>query len=301
MYGPHPFGRPASGTKEIVSKITSAQCREFHKKTFVPNRTTVILVGDFVADEMIERIVYQTADWKPSQDKPLAVVAPPELDGQIQKIISDPTASQTHVFIGHIGITRKNPDYYKLLVMDNVLGTGPGFTDRLSASLRDRQGLAYTVRATIADSAGEQPGTFTGYIGTFPEKFTTVRDGFMKEVNRIRDEPPTTQEVDDAKKYLLGSLPFRLTTSAQVAGELLAAERYGLGYDVLEKYREAVSKVTPADVQAVAKQYLNPKKIAIVAVGPINANGQPLPMKAADKTPPPASSNTPAEKKDSDR
>ena len=302
VYGTHPYGRPASGTKEIVSKITAKECREFHRKTFVPNRTTVILVGDFVAEEMIKLIEEQTAEWKPSQDKPITVVAPPELDGQIQKIISDPTASQTHVFIGHLGITRKNPDYYKLLVMDNVLGTGPGFTDRLSASLRDRQGLAYTVRATIADSAGEQPGTFTGYIGTFPEKFTTVRDGFMKEVNRIRDEPPTAQEVDDAKKYLLGSLPFRLTTSAQVAGELLAAERYGLGYDVLEKYREAVSKVTPADVQAVAKQYLNPKKIAIVAVGPINAAGKPLPMKApADETPPPAFSNTPAEQKDSDR
>src|SRR5437763_5044356 len=143
--------------------------------------------------------------------------------------------------------------------MDNVLGTGPGFTDRLSSTLRDRQGLAYTVNATITNSAGTQPGTFTGYIGTFPDKFTWVRDGFLKEVEKLRAEPPTAQEVEDAKKYLLGSLPFRFTTAESVAGELLAAERYGLGFDFLEKYRAEVGAVTPADVQAMAKKHLDPK------------------------------------------
>ena len=54
----------------------------------------------------------------------------------VERIVSDPTAAQVHVYIGHLGITRNNPDFYKLLVMDNVLGTGPGFTDRLSATLR---------------------------------------------------------------------------------------------------------------------------------------------------------------------
>ena len=87
-----------------------------------------------------------------------------------EKIVPDTTAAQIHVFIGHLGIKRNDPDYYKLLVMDNVLGTGPGFTDRLSANLRDRQGLAYTVTAQITGSAGDEPGTFTGYIGTFPEQ-----------------------------------------------------------------------------------------------------------------------------------
>ena len=74
--------------------------------------------------------------------------------------------------------------------------TGPGFTGRLSATLRDRQGLAYTVNATITPSAGDQPGTFTGYIGTFPDKFTWVRDGFLKEINKLRsDELRAGQEL----------------------------------------------------------------------------------------------------------
>ena len=77
---------------------------------------------------------------------------------------------------------RSDPNYYKLLVMDNVLGTGSGFTDRLSANLRDRQGLAYTVNASITGDAGEEPGTFTCFIGTFPDKLAAVKDGCLKEI-----------------------------------------------------------------------------------------------------------------------
>src|SRR5262249_30001486 len=140
---------------------------------------------DFKADELAKKVEGLTSGWKAAGMKPPPAPAPPKATAVVEKIVSDSAAAQVHVFIGHLGITRKNPDYYKLLVMDNVLGTGPGFTDRLSATLRDRQGLAYTVNATIASSAGNEIGTFTGYIGTFPDKFVWVRDGFMKEVNKI--------------------------------------------------------------------------------------------------------------------
>lgn len=276
IYGDHPYGRSAYGKKEVVSKFTQADLKAFHAAAYGPDTTTVVVVGDFDSAEMAKKIEKLTANWKPTGRKTPKPAAPAAADKPTQKLVSDPTAAQTHVYLGHLGITRDNPDYYKLLVMDNVLGTGPGFTDRLSSTLRDRQGLAYTVTATITPSAGDQPGTFTGYIGTFPDKFTWVRDGFLKEFNKIRDEPPTKQEVDDAKKYLLGSLPFKLTSNEDVAGQLLAAERYGLGFDYLEKYRDAVGAVTPADVQAVAKKYLDPKKLVVVAVGPIDETGKPL-------------------------
>ena len=193
-----------------------------------------------------------------------------------QKIITDPDAAQVHVYLGHRGIKRDNPDYYNLLVMDNVLGTGPGFTDRLSANLRDRQGLAYTVNAQIASSAGSQVGTFTGSIGTFPDKFTWVRDGFLNEIRKLRDQPPTKQEVDDAKQYLTGSLAFQAITCEQTAALLLSIDQYGLGLNYLDDYRKAVSAVTPADVQAMAKKYIDPDRLHLIAVGAIDAEGKPL-------------------------
>lgn len=275
VYGEHPSGRPSLGKKEIVEKLTAADVKAFHKLAFAPNFATVAVVGDFNTDEMLKKITALTKDWKKSDLGKPDVKAPPARTGG-EKIVSDANAAQTHVFIGHLGIKRNDPDYYKLLVMDNVLGVGPGFTDRLSSNLRDRLGLAYTVNASIANSAGKEQGAFTGFVGTFPDKFLDVKHGFLKEVNKIRDEEPTKQEVEDAKKYLLGSLPFKFTTMGAVAGELLAAERYGLGFDYLEKYRKEVDAVTPADVQAMAKKHLDPKALTIVAVGAIDKDGKPL-------------------------
>ena len=278
VYGKHPFGRPALGKKDIVAKLTPADCMAFHAAVFVPNNSIVVVVGDFNTAELTKKIEALTKDWKRAELPPLNPPAPPKPSGG-ETIVSDPDASQVHVYIGEMGIKRDNPDYYKLLVMDYVLGTGPGFTDRLSATLRDRQGLAYTVRAAITSSAGTQPGVFQGYIGTFPKSYLDVRHGFLKEVNRIRDEPATKQEVEDAKQYLLGSLPFRFTTLAGIAGQLMSAEQNALGFDFLEKYQKDVAAVTPEDVQAVAKKYLDPKALTIVAVGPIDKDGKPIAAK----------------------
>lgn len=275
VYGDHPSGRPSLGKKDVVEKLTQADVKAFHALTFAPNFTTVAVVGDFDSAEMLKKIAALTKDWKLSSSPKPVVAAPPKPMGG-EKIVSDPNAAQVHVYIGHLGITRDHPDYHKLLVLDNVLGVGPGFTDRLSSNLRDRLGLAYTVRASVTESAGKQQGAFTGFVGTFPDKFLDVKFGFLKEVNKLRDEPSTQQEVDDAKKYLLGSLPFKFASSSGVAGELLAAERYGLGFDYLDKFRKEVGAVTPADVQAMAKKHLTPEALTIVAVGAIDKDGKPL-------------------------
>lgn len=277
IYGEHPYGRvPAK--PEVVKELTPKDLRQFHKKLFVPNNTVVAIVGDFDSEAIVAGIKKRTAEWKAAKfDKP----SPPALPAPASKeqVISDPNAAQLAVFMGHQGIKRSNPDYYKLLVMDYVLGTGSGFTDRLSANLRDRQGLAYSVNAQITSTAGDEPGTFLGYIGTFPDKYDAVKKGFLAEVKRIREEPPTKDEVESAKDYLIGSLAFTMNTNEDVAGMLLAIDRYQLGTNYLEEYRKKVAAVTPEDVTAVAKQYLQPDKLIIIAAGAIDADGKPLPEK----------------------
>jgi zinc protease len=185
--------------------------------------------------------------------------------------------------MGHVGIRRDNPDYFKLLVMDYVLGTGPGFTDRLSARLRDREGLGYSVSANITGSAGEQPGTFACYIGTYPKTFAAAKKGFLEELHRIRNEKPPPEEVEDAKKYLLGHLPFQFTTTQRIADQLLTVERYHLGLDYYDKYRKAVAAVTPEDVQDVARRYLDPEHMVLVVVGAVDPEGKPLEKAPAPK------------------
>jgi zinc protease len=277
IYGPNnPLGRPALGRRPIVEKLTADDCRVFHKPRYVPNNTVVALVGDFVTADVVPEITRLTQAWKPSPPPKVELPPIPSLPQFTQRIISMPQSAQLYVYLGHAGIMRLDPDYYKLLVMDYVLGTGTGFTDRLSSTLRDRQGLAYSVSASITNNAAEVVGTFTGSIGTFPDKFTAVKDGFLKEINRIRDEAPTVQEVADAKTYLLGSLPFHYTSNGLIAEQLLQIERFGLGFDYLDTFRREIAAVTPADVQAVARKHLHPEQMALVAAGPVDAVGKPL-------------------------
>jgi zinc protease len=283
VYGQHPYGRPELGTAKTVEALTPADCAAFHHKLFVPNNTTLAVVGDFDSREVIAEVTRRTAGWKKA---PLEVPELPAVEKPkdfTQTILTMPQAAQLHFYMGHVGVRRDNPDYYKLLVMDYVLGTGPGFTDRLSGRLRDREGLAYTVSANIANSADTQPGVFTCYIGTDKKHFARVKREFLEELNRIRDEEPSAREVNDAKAYLLGNLLLQFTTDAGIAGQLLSVERHRLGFDYLEKYKAAVAAVTAADVQAVARKYLDPKRMALIAAGPIDAQGQPVPTLAPPK------------------
>ncbi len=281
-YGKSPLGRSLLTERKTLEKLTPEDCKAFHRKVFLPNNTIIAVVGDFDSKTVIDEITPPTMAAKKT-DLARPVVPPVEQPKEFtQKILTMGDATQLHFYMGHPGVKRNNPDYYKLLVMDYVLGTGPGFTDRLSARLRDREGLAYTVTANISSSAGEEPGLFTCYIGTFPDKFAEVKKQFLEELNKIRDEPPTAQEVEDAKQYLLFNLPFRFTTNDNIATQLVYIERNGLGFDFLEQYRKAVGAVTPEDVQAVAKKFLDPTHMVLVAAGPIDEKGNPI-----AKAPPP--------------
>ncbi len=278
VYGKHPLGRPSSGLADTIRKLTPEDCATFHSQVFVPNNTLLAIAGDFDSKQMIEEIKRLTADWKKGEvpHPTLGLVEKPA--EFTQKIIKMPDAAQLHFYMGHVGVRRNFPEYYKLLVMDYVLGTGTGFTDRLSSNLRDRLGLAYTVSANITNTATEEPGAFTCYIGAKPENFQKVKDLILKELNRIRDEKPKDEEVEDVKQYLLGSQAFKMESASSIVRELLLVERFGLGFDYLDDYRKAVSAVTPADVQAVAKKFLDPKRMFLVATGAIDEKGKPLKM-----------------------
>jgi zinc protease len=276
VYGKHPYGSPNGGRRATVEKLTPQDCAAFHRRLFVPNNTLLAVVGDFDSRQVAEEVQRLTADWKKA---PVPKPEPPPVEKPkqfTQKMLTMPEAAELHLYLGHVGIRRNNPDYFKLLVMDHVFGTGTGFTDRLSARLRDREGLAYTVAANITSSADEEPGLFSFYINPQPQNLAKVKTMFLEELKRLRSEPPTAEEVEDVKKYLLGSLPFQLTTNDSVAGLLLSVERFGLGLGYLDDYRKAVAAVTPADVLAAAQKYLDPEHLTLVAAGAIDENGRPV-------------------------
>jgi len=153
--------------------------------------------------------------------------------------------------------------------MDTILGSSPGFTSRIPRILRDEQGLCYSTFSNIASSAGQDPGRFIAYIGTSPENMVHATDSILTEIRRITQEPITESELQDAIDYLTGSFVFNFETNAQVAGFMIEAEIFKLGFDYLTRYPALIRSVTREDVARVAKRYLDPDNLTIIVVGPV--------------------------------
>ena len=152
-------------------------------------------------------------------------------------------------------------------MLEHVLGTGPGFTDRISRKLRDEQGLAYTVYANLTMTAEEEPGTFMAYIGTSPEHTTTAVEGVLHEMRELQNVPVPSDELDMVKEYLIGSYLFSFETTMQLARYLIEAERFNLGQDFLDQYPRTIRAVTSSDVMRAARRYLDPENYYVAIVG----------------------------------
>lgn len=266
VYGKHPLGRPPHGTREIVTGLAPKDLRSFHERWFRPAGGFVAAAGPDEPARMIEQLhkAFRGFRGAPPQHPPMPEVALPPASRDVH--IAMPR-EQVHVYLGHVGVRRTHPDFYALSVMDHVLGTGPGFTSRCSRRLRDEQGLCYAVSAGVTPSAGEEPGAFTAYIGTSPEHRQRAVEGFLAEIDRIRREPPTTDEIADVQAYLTGSFVFALERNTNLAAYAIRARRFGLGFDYLHRYPDLVRSVTPEQVREVAERHLHPGRMLTVSAG----------------------------------
>ena len=174
--------------------------------------------------------------------------------------------TQSTIVLGHGGISRTNPDYYAVTVMNHILGAG-GFSSRLMDSIRDKQGLAYGIMSHF--DARAMPGSFWVSLQTRTETTNQAISGVLAEIKAIREAPVTDQELSEAKSFLMGSFPLRLDTTAKLAQVLAQVEFFGLGFEYFTQYPKWIERVTKEDVQRVAKQYLNPQHYALVVVGNI--------------------------------
>ncbi|MBZ0136597.1 MAG: insulinase family protein [Planctomycetes bacterium] len=291
LYGPaNPLGRSGEGTPASVSAFKREDLQGWHQRYFRPDNCILAAVGDFESSEMLKRIEMQFKEWKrpqtPLEFPEFDLKRPDKLEGEQvfsiknfdatridpkrKRILIDyPQKDQVVVRLQTLGITRDNPDYYALLVMDNILGTSPGFTDRFSGKLRDELGLAYSTYANITGGSGIYKGAFLGYIGTRAENVELALATMYELIEQIRTESVSDQELIDAKDYLKGSFVFGIETTGQLAGMLIEMQRYNLGFDYLVKYANAVDDVTKEDIQRVASKYLVPEQMVEVLAGPV--------------------------------
>jgi zinc protease len=261
VYGDHPYGRIVAGTPETVDAIGRDDIVEFHSKYYVPNNSIIAVVGDISGPELDRLLNRFFRRWNGKPVPPLEVPAPGKGAHEVVKIDKDLT--QANVILGHLGVSRDNPDYYALRVMNYILGGG-GFSSRLMDSVRADMGLAYDVHSFF--SPGKLAGSFEAGVQTKNATANKAIAEILRQIRLIREEKVSGRELEDAKAFLIGSYPRKFDTMGKVAGFLVQVEFFGLGLEYIEEYPELIRAVTEDDILRVADEYLEPEDYVLVVV-----------------------------------
>ena len=263
VFSHHPYRWPVNGTDDTVSKITQPDVQNFYAKEYLPNQTILTIVGAISMEQATALVQTHFGSWKKGTPPVRSMKKPAMIEKKTVQLI-DKDLTQSTIMLGHGGISRTNPDFYAVTVMNHILGAG-GFSSRLMESIRDKQGLAYGI--TSHYEARAMPGSFWINLQTKTETTNQAIAGVLAEMKGLRESPVTDQELAEAKSFLMGSFPLRLDSTAKLAGVLAQVEFFGMGFEYFSQYPKWIERVTKEDVQRVAKQYLNPQHYALVVVG----------------------------------
>jgi zinc protease len=268
LFSNSPYGHSVEGTKESLPRITREAVHQFHNTYYRPNNAILAVVGDITSEEVREKLIPRLSQWPmgkiPDEHLTVKFAQGPE------EIVIDRNITQANIIFGHKGVSRKNPDYYALSVMNYILGGG-GFGSRLFEEVRVKRGFAYSVASYFVP--GKYPGSFQISLQTKNASAKEAISLVRREMERIRRKPVFEEELNKAKKYLIGSFPLRLDTQAKLARFITQVEYHGLGLDYCEKYPSFINTVTREDVLRVAKSYLHPKNAILVVVANLKEAG----------------------------
>ncbi len=256
-----------------INSITREDLVTFHKKFYHPNNVMLAAWGDFNAAEMAKKIESVFKGWEKTDfNLPPLPTVQYEFRQTVNLIRKD-DINQANILLGHIGGLMSDPDYFALIVMNEILGGT--FTSRLFKNVRSRQGLAYSVRGYYSADY-DHPGLF--YVGCQTKSGAAVRAirAMADEVKKITEAEVTDQELALAKESYLNSFVFNFDTKDEIIRRLVIYEYFGYPSDFLEKAKENVEKVTKQDVLRVARRHLNPEKLQILAVGRQQDFDEPL-------------------------
>jgi len=259
---------PYARTKEYytIDRIERQDLVDFHEKYVNPSNVILSVWGDFDADAMEKKIREQFGDWQAAEDFDPPMPPTPEGTRKYSvNFVQKSDVNQSTIFMGHPGeITRKSDDYAPVTVMNEVLSGG--FSGRLFQQVRKEKGLAYSVFGQYSANYN-RPGRF--FAGVSSKSPTTVEatEAVMTEVERMKKEEPTEEELSLAKDSYLNSFVFNFDTERKILDRRMTYEYYDYPSDFLQQTKENIEGVTADDVLSVSKKYLHPEESHILVVG----------------------------------
>jgi zinc protease len=266
VYGHHPYGRPSEGTRESIGRLTRDDLVAFHRAWFVPNNALLAIVGDLTADEAFAAAEKAFGAW-PRRDVPAVSAMEPPAPKRRMVVIDRPGSAQTEIRVGHIGVPRTHPDWVALDLAIRILG-GEG-ANRLFGVLRSDRGLTYGASADLNSylESGDIVAETDTRSSATGESLRLMVDEFW----RLQKDVVNGAELGGAQDFLAGNFPLSIESPSAIAQQVLAHLFFGIDPIEIEKYRDRVEAVRPADIQRVAKEFLRPDRLAIVLVGDATA------------------------------
>ncbi|HZI22824.1 MAG TPA: pitrilysin family protein [Gemmatimonadales bacterium] len=264
VYGAaHPYGHPPNGTDAATAGLARDRVTAFYRAYYRPNAARILVVGDITLAETRGLVAARFGAWERGD---VPVVAPGTVAAPAARavyLIDKPGAAQSVIRIGHAGPARTTPDWYPLEVLNTILGGA--FTSRLNQNLRETHGYTYGAFSQFA--ARRLAGAFVALASVVTAKTDSSLVEFLKELRRIREEAVPAAELAKAKAYITLGLPGEFETTGGAAARFRELLTYGLPLDYYDHYIERIDAVTAADVQRVARQYIDPDHLDIVVVG----------------------------------
>jgi len=212
------------------------------------------------------------ASWQPGEVPKTNIPAVAAVGASKIYLIDRPNSVQTSLVLGVPSITRTDPDYFALEMMNQVVGGGA--SARLFLNIREDKG--YTYGAYSGVSSGKYPGTFRASSDVRSDVTSGAMKEFLYELKRIREEQVPAEEFERAQRTIVGGWALQLESPQSVLSNWVTSKIYDLPADYWDTYPQKIAAVTPADVQRVAQKYLDLSKLQIVAVGDAKKVGDAL-------------------------
>ena len=260
VYQGSPLEGAVAGDANGVSGIKRSEVVLYHETHFLPGNSVLVIVADLTTEDMIKLAEEYFGSWQ-MRSREVPEMSPLQpMEGKSVRLV-DMDVNQSYVAFGHLGLKRKDADHNAVRVMNYILGGG-GFVSRIAKSIRVRQGLAYSAYSYFV-AGPTYDGYFRAGLQTKIGSTSQALNSLLEEINRIRNEQVTDQELEDAKSFSEGSLPRRQETYGQIADLFVDQEIYGLESDYWVEDLKEIESLTKEDIQRVARKYLDPDNFII--------------------------------------
>jgi zinc protease len=262
LFGTHPYAQVAP-SEEQVAAFRRDDLMAVYREFYTPENALLLLVGDFDSAAMLKAAEKVFDAWAGKKPQAKGATAPANPRGRRVYVVHVPGAVQTQILTGCHAITRKHPDWVKLGLTNSLFGGA--FNSRLVMNIREDKGYTYSPRSSV--NPLRQHGYFSISAAVRNEVVAASLAEIFYEIDKLRALPVPEAELADAQNYLSGVFSMGLATQEGLLSQLVTVELNELPQDYLETYREKVRALTPEDLLAAARKYLDSANMQIVVVG----------------------------------